>query len=477
MITDIKPYVSSRIANREVAVKTGDTVTIQYRAASALTPLIDVYGPANSLKIAKRAMKEITIEATSGVSIYEYPVTFAAAWGTGDFTVVCSELTQGIMDTTTITVYSYDIESMAGDVATILGITTALGDLEDVAAKMNAQFSILEMALSNISAKLSASVEEAASGSADLESIHGNLVKLSGQIKEISEVKGLGLGLEDIYEVSEEKKDDIVYIKNKTQELKALMEVNQKMMDNVANEPVIQTWYEYGSIILKAIIINPSLKQGRDVPFKAYLPKEAKPEHILRRGDLNVAYDTQQGSYYVFATFKLKPKESKEIEIEMEDIWQIKEPKVERLRMEARKLFYTLRDTKFSNRARFLVMDIEDKLDRITQRQSVIPANPEVHISIYRENLKLFEEAELSLILLKSLISQVKAVPTEVTWKVIGVIVLFLGVLSLVFYVVWQRQMTLGEVPTFETQSEEEAENGEETEEQEIEDEERRTED
>ena len=43
----------------------------------------------------------------------------------------------------------------------------------------------------------------------------------------------------------ESKKDDINYIKNKSEELKAAMELNQKMLENVAKKPVVQTWFEF----------------------------------------------------------------------------------------------------------------------------------------------------------------------------------------------------------------------------------------
>jgi hypothetical protein len=54
-----------------------------------------------------------------------------------------------------------------------------------------------------------------------------------------------GINLEKLYEVSSEKKDDLNYLKNKTQEMKAVIELNQKMVDNIANKPITQTWYEY----------------------------------------------------------------------------------------------------------------------------------------------------------------------------------------------------------------------------------------
>jgi len=244
------------------------------------------------------------------------------------------------------------------------------------------------------------------------------------------------------------------YLKNKTNELRAMMDVNQKMIDNVANEPVVQTWFEYRSVVLRALIINPSESQKKVVPFRAYLPKEARPEHLLSRGDLKVSYDTQQGSYYVHANITLAPKETKEIEIEMKDIWQIKPAEIESLRIEATKVHNMLQGTEFSDRAKFLLMSIEENLNSVAERQKIKPVNPEDHISKFRENLNLMQEAKADLTLARSLLSQTKPFSLQATWKLILSIIIFLGILSLGFYVVWQKQIKLGELPTIEGEEE-----------------------
>ncbi len=53
------------------------------------------------------------------------------------------------------------------------------------------------------------------------------------------------------------------------------------------------------NIILKVVAVNPSKEQNQKADVKAYLPKEIQPEHILDKEDLEISYDTQQGSYYV----------------------------------------------------------------------------------------------------------------------------------------------------------------------------------
>ena len=407
-------------------------------------------------------MTELDIGQVGGTSIYTYPVTFSSGWGAGEYTVVCHESTKGTMDSITITVADYDIDDVAGDVTAVLGLTAGLGDVDTVVGSLGSKMGILEAAIAKLGGRMFPQAQvTAAAGTgtgtpgivaSDVANIHSKLSELGAMIKEVSMVKDVGL--EKMYEVTEEKKGDITYIKNKTQELKAMMELNQKMVDNVANEPVIQTWYEYGSIILKAIIINPSETQTKVVPFKAYLPKEARPEDILVKGDLSIAYDTQQGSYYMFAEYTMKPKETREVAIEIEDIWMIETSDIEAVRAESVKIYNMLAGSEFSERAKFLLIEIEDKLDRVAARQENSPINPEVHISQYRENLELMEEADLSLILMRSLLSQVKPVSVHITWRLIAAIILFLGILSAGFYYAWQRQLKLSEVPTFEPEEE-----------------------
>jgi len=180
------------------------------------------------------------------------------------------------------------------------------------------------------------------------------------------------------------------------------------------------------------------------------LPKEAKPEHIIYRGDLKVGYDTQQGSYYVHGVFKVQPKEYKEIEIELKDIWVIDTTEIETVRFEARKVNSMLTESEFSERAQFLLTSIEGRLDKILESQKDKPVNPEDHISQYRENVKSFEEAKSDLALARSLMSQVKPITIRATWQLILMIVIFLGLLSAGFYVAWQRQVKLSEPPTIE---------------------------
>jgi hypothetical protein len=197
----------------------------------------------------------------------------------------------------------------------------------------------------------------------------------------------------------------------------------------------------YANIVLRAVLVNTSTTQKRKIPFRSYLPKEIKPENIVDMGDLEVAFDPKEGTYYVFKDYELAPKETITVEIELEDIWKIPQVEISSLREEAGKLTKVLANTDYYERANYLKNSIETKLAQIEHKQSVVNSNPGGYISDYRDNLKLLDEVKSDLAAAKTLVAQAKSVAPMLTWKLIIAIVVFLGLLGLIFFIIWQKQI------------------------------------
>ncbi|MFA6078855.1 MAG: hypothetical protein WC779_03825 [Candidatus Omnitrophota bacterium] len=210
------------------------------------------------------------------------------------------------------------------------------------------------------------------------------------------------------------------------------------------------------NIVLKVMAANPSKEQVQKVIVKAYLPKEVKPEHVVDKGDLEIAFDNQQGSYYVYGEYELKPGETVEKDIEIRNIWAIEAADIETLRSEADQLTGMLKNTEFSERVSYLKNSIDTKLDQIIESQKVAPANPEKHISNHRENLKALESVKADLLLARNLLSQIKPFPAMMVWKLIFAIIIFLGVIGASFYFIWQKQVKVITNDTFYTPSKKE---------------------
>jgi hypothetical protein len=195
------------------------------------------------------------------------------------------------------------------------------------------------------------------------------------------------------------------------------------------------------SVVLKIIATNPSENNARRVPIKVYLPKEAKPEDVIDKRDLQVGYDSQQGSYYVYGSYELEPLQVVERDIELRDVWIIEEAELTSIAAEAEKIKELLKDSEFTQRSDFLTNSIISKINEIENRQAGSSTNPEEHISEYRYNLELLKSAKTDLAVARSMLGKERRFPKEAIWKLIIYVVAFLGILSTSFYFVWHKQV------------------------------------
>ncbi|MCK5013393.1 MAG: Ig-like domain-containing protein, partial [Candidatus Omnitrophica bacterium] len=116
--SELAKGVQSEIVTRSTTVETGSTIAIRFRTVTGLAPTLTVYDPSNVTRIFNAAMAEV---GTTG--IYSKDVTFNAAWGLGDFTVLIQEPVNASIDSVMITV----VQSLAtGGTADSSSITTDL---------------------------------------------------------------------------------------------------------------------------------------------------------------------------------------------------------------------------------------------------------------------------------------------------------------------------------------------------------------
>lgn len=193
-------------------------------------------------------------------------------------------------------------------------------------------------------------------------------------------------------------------------------------------------------ITLRLVAVNPSDNE-QTVPLKVYLPMEIKPEDIIYKEDLEVGYDTQQGSYYVHGEYTLKPKEVLEKEIELKDIWVIDETQIALIRQEAKSIADDFKKTNYAEKAALIYQGIDKKLQEVSNMQKSSAASPGYHISNYRNSLSLLNSAKADLLAAKTLLAEVSPKGlAKLTWKVILFIIIFLGVLGAGFFFIWLRQ-------------------------------------
>lgn len=196
-------------------------------------------------------------------------------------------------------------------------------------------------------------------------------------------------------------------------------------------------------ITMRLMAVNPA-DSDQVVAIKVYLPLEVKPEDVIYKGDLEVVYDTQQGSYYIFGEYPLKPKEVLEKEIELKDVWVIDQDQIALLRQDAQAILEEFKKTNYYDRAQLIYGAIDKKLKEVESMQDISNASPSYKISNYRNSLSLINSAKADLVSAKTLLAEVgpKGM-AKLTWKIILFIIIFLGILGAGFFFVWQRQTKL----------------------------------
>jgi len=202
----------------------------------------------------------------------------------------------------------------------------------------------------------------------------------------------------------------------------------------------IPAWAE---ITLRLKAVNPADSE-KTVSIKTYLPLEVKPEDVIYKDDLEIVYDTQQGSYYVYGEYQLKAKEVLEKEIELKDIWVIDPTQIVMVRRDAKAILDDFKKTDYFDRAKLLYDGIEKKLKEIEAMQDLSSAGPDYKISNYRTSLSLLNSAKADLVAAKTLLSEVAPKGlVKLTWKIILFIIIFLGILSAGFFLIYRHQVKL----------------------------------
>jgi len=241
---------TSGFLNRETSVRSGTSLVVRYRTLSGLSPTFTLYAPGGTVLRAAQSMTEV-----GSTGVYEATVTFERAWGTGDFSLTAEETTRATKDAMTMTVVSQDattisadIEQVTNDLRTVsTGVkeikskVTEGGSGEGSAGNIDAKFGEIQQAVAEMGAKAAGSGAVSLRG--DMDKSFAALESLRAKVAEMGELQKVGL--DKMLSVSDASKGDVGYIRNKTEELKAAMDLSQKMIDGLANAPVVEEWYEF----------------------------------------------------------------------------------------------------------------------------------------------------------------------------------------------------------------------------------------
>lgn len=160
-------------------------------------------------------------------------------------------------------------------------------------------------------------------------------------------------------------------------------------------------------VILKITAENPSQFEERLIPVKLYLPAGIKPQNIIDKGELEIAYDVKQGQYYVYKETALKPQESVTYQVEIEDIWLIDEAKLYVFKSHTEEIADKLKKTEYREVAEKLKEAIDKNIHTILTEQAKADlgkVGAAEHINAYESNQKLFGDIQKDVGTLENLV-------------------------------------------------------------------------
>ncbi len=137
-------------------------------------------------------------------------------------------------------------------------------------------------------------------------------------------------------------------------------------------------------VVMRIVVVNPSKTEAQTVPLNVYLPKEVSPKDIIDMGDLSLSYDADTGMYSVRAEVMLGPGESVNKFVRIKDIWQRSEEELAALENEAKEAAKKLEGTEFEERGLALVHEVRKKIEDILKKQEETTRNTEERIRAYR---------------------------------------------------------------------------------------------
>ncbi len=221
------------------------------------------------------------------------------------------------------------------------------------------------------------------------------------------------------------------------------------------------------TVYYKVLVENPGDKT-RKVKQHHYLPKEVLPEYIIDRKGYEIRFDDKKNRPFLFKEEDIASKEKKEVSFAIRDKWYIPQNEISYVRERAKYVNDILAKSKYVETSRGLFNNITNYLDLIDMLQKIEQPDIQQHIGAYRLNEDRFEKAKSDLDDIEKLLSRHRAElekskvknvlqkiqsmkslarvsqaifdkkPTvNAAWKIIGSVLIFLGIFSIIHFATW----------------------------------------
>jgi hypothetical protein len=436
----------------------GDMVTLQCQGPSGLQPRLNIYSWDEKTLVKDIFLKD---DVTSGVYIYEFKVDNRFTSGKAYTYVIDESTTHGMV------AGSGMVESMS--MTTIAGLASAAPAAERAAKRALDAIEAIEAVLvsgDNINIALTLkNLKESVDALPDVLSKEGAspvIVKTLNQIAEKLNIFGgeEGLDFSTLLEEALGESPTIKDIRTKTEAIQGIIQLLQMLFEakfGGLDTPIVSTSLHSGSVIFRITTVNPSKSKTQKVPVKIYLPEEVKPKDVIDIGGLELDYDAEKRVYYLFkGDLTLSPGELRMFQVEVEDVWIVAETRLQELKTRIDNILVRLEKTDYYPRAKEISDSIYERLESIRKSQSDETIGQQQHIGVYRDNMQIIEKINEDIAKLEKALAtaggplapeilaktKIKSEsPTKtMTWIIIFIIIIFIGLMAAVLFFTWQRQ-------------------------------------
>ncbi len=436
---------------------TGDMITLQCQGQAGLSPTLNIYSWDN-----KAIIRDITLkEVSPGLYTYGFEADGRFAPGKAYTYTVTEQVTSGMVSGSGM------VESMG--ITTVAGLAAAAPAAERAAKDALEAIKAVEAVLVsgdgiNIATTLK-SLKDSVDALPATFAKEGPSAKVTQAINEISDrVKKLGgdegYDMTQLFEKALTSSPTVKEIRSKTEEIKGAVDVLQEVVETKlggVDAPVLSTTLYPGSVRFRIVALNPSKTKSQKMDIKYYLPQEVMPKDITDMAGLDLEYDSEKSIHYVYKPeLELAPGEMRVFEVEVEDIWVVPQNKISDLKSRVEQIVLKLEQTPYYSKAKEIADTIYPKLDGILSSQSDDSLSRERHIGVYRQNQDVLGQvkediARMEKILVTAggppspeMLSKTKIKAEEpnktMTWIVIFIIIIFMGLLGSVLFFSWHRQ-------------------------------------
>lgn len=286
----------------------------------------------------------------------------------------------------------------------------------------------------------------------DLQSASRILDFSTQQLKDLFQMEGYDVSV--LLRRNEDR--SVKGVRNQLERVRAGLRMLKQIQENkrgVDERPVMQTFYEFGSVKLCIAVLNPANRAITLPMIKADLPKEIIPDDIVNLEGFKAGHDPNKEAFFVYQeNLPLGAHEMKIWTVLLEDVWQISEKEIQREVMRADAILRSYEGLPYYEDIKPIINSIHERIQRILELQSDFSISGEEHMGVYRLNRAILDQSRSDLSFLERMRQQInpakkrtQAFDSPIQMPVVQIIfailflLIFFGLALAVKWMIWRR--------------------------------------